>query len=788
MSEGQKPDQPKTARIVDLEKTIVAGAPLPREELVGDTIGRFKLLEKLGEGGFGTVYVAEQKEPVRRRVALKITKLGMDTRQVIARFEAERQALAMMDHPNIARVLDAGATETGRPFFVMELVRGVKITEFCDEHKLPTHKRLDLFIQVCRAIEHAHQKGIIHRDIKPSNILVTLHDGVPVPKVIDFGIAKATQGSLTDKTVYTQFDQFVGTPTYMSPEQAELSGLDIDTRTDIYSLGVLLYELLTSQTPFEGKNLIERGFDEMRRMIRETEPLRPSVRLNNQKAQERTTTANRHGTDAPRLIKMVSGDLDWVVMKCLEKDRTRRYETAGALALDVQRFLNHEAVEARPPSKLYRTKKFVRRNRLAFAAGSVVLLSLVGALAVTSWFMVEERDERDQAQSAFRSADVNRRIAENERDQAKAANIQAEASRRKAEMALAQSEIDRHQAEAAQKEAEAARRQAELALQQSRADRNKAAAADQEAKTSQSQAFSAQKQAEVALKEAADAQNRALADAAKIEAASNFVATEAALREKAQVQAKTALAEVDVLQGAISNVMNRLAMLPPAEALKESSLLFAPGDEKQPWAPQFLAQRAEWHARLGQWKDAASDVAEVLEMQPNQAEAYHDLALLLAQTSQWDAYGRHRSLLLNHFAATTNRDEAQLAAGAALLATNTNNDFTNAIALARVSGDPLNLALAEYRQDDFPAAAADAGRVSDANVLRCAQAAAVLALAQAHLRQTNDASIALNRAVTAVQTAQPKVNSGDYGPDWRNWIAAVLLTKEAGGYLNPGRN
>ena len=257
-------------------KLDLAEAP---DEAVGQTLGRYKMLEKVGEGGCGVVYVAEQTEPVRRRVALKVIKLGMDTKQVVARFEAERQALAMMDHPNIAKVLDAGATEPGRPYFVMELVRGIRITDYCDQNNLSTKERLDLFIKVCQAIQHAHQKGIIHRDIKPSNILVTLHDGVPVPKVIDFGIAKATEGRLTDNTVYTQLQQFIGTPAYMSPEQAEMSGLDIDTRSDIYSLGVLLYELLAGSTPFDAKELMSLGIDAMRKTIREKEPLRPSTKL-----------------------------------------------------------------------------------------------------------------------------------------------------------------------------------------------------------------------------------------------------------------------------------------------------------------------------------------------------------------------------------------------------------------------------------------------------------------------------------------------------------------------------
>jgi len=295
----------------EASKTVV----VPISEGPGTVIGRYKLLEKLGEGGFGAVYVAEQKEPVKRRVALKIIKLGMDTKQVIARFEAERQALALMDHPNIAKVFDAGATETGRPYFVMELVRGVPITTYCDENKLSTVERLQLFMVVCQAIQHAHQKGIIHRDIKPSNILVTLHDGVAVPKVIDFGIAKATHGELTDKTIYTQFQQFIGTPAYISPEQAEMSGLDMDTRSDIYSLGVVLYELLIGRTPFDGRELVMSGLDEMRRIIREQEPLRPSTRLGGYTAEELTATAKRRGAEPPKLLHSVRGDLDWIVMK-----------------------------------------------------------------------------------------------------------------------------------------------------------------------------------------------------------------------------------------------------------------------------------------------------------------------------------------------------------------------------------------------------------------------------------------------------------------------------------------
>jgi len=363
----------------------ISGKPgtdnLPKE-IIGQKIGRYKILECLGEGGFGAVYVAEQTEPVRRRVALKVIKLGMDTKQVVARFEAERQALAMMDHPNIAKVLDAGTTENGRPYFVMELVRGIRITDYCDEANLSTRERLDLFIKVCHAIQHAHQKGIIHRDIKPSNILVTLHDGVPVPKVIDFGIAKATEGRLTDATVYTQLHQFMGTPAYMSPEQAEMSGLDIDTRSDIYSLGVLLYELLAGSTPFDTTQLLASGIDAMRKTIREQDPPRPSTRLATLGAAQLTTKAKRRSVDTSKLLHQLRGDLDWIVMKCLEKDRSRRYETANGLATDLKRHLNNEPVAAGPPGAIYALRKFAARNRwpviLLATAAVLIFAGLIG--------------------------------------------------------------------------------------------------------------------------------------------------------------------------------------------------------------------------------------------------------------------------------------------------------------------------------------------------------------------------------------------------------------------------
>jgi serine/threonine protein kinase len=366
----------------EIEKELLRLKP----ECPGERIGSYKLLQQIGEGGFGVVWMAEQERPIRRRVALKIIKLGMDTKEVVARFEQERQALALMEHPNIARVFDAGATEWGRPFFVMELVRGIRITDYCDQENLSLPDRPKLFVQVCSAIQHAHQKGIIHRDLKPSNVLITLHDGVPVPKVIDFGIAKATQQQrLTDLTLFTQFEQMVGTPLYMAPEQAEMSGLDVDTRSDIYSLGVLLYELLTGRTPFDPERLMKAGHEEMRRVIREEEPPKPSTFVSTIALDLRTNVAKHRSSEGGRLISSIKGDLDWIVMKALEKDRNRRYETANGLAKDIERHLQNKPVQARPASASYRARRFVRRNKVMVGAGAVVLVVFATGVAGVVW-------------------------------------------------------------------------------------------------------------------------------------------------------------------------------------------------------------------------------------------------------------------------------------------------------------------------------------------------------------------------------------------------------------------
>ena len=384
-------------------------------EDVGSTVGPYRLMEKIGEGGFGFVYVAQQDKPVRRKVALKIIKPGTGSKEVLARFDAERQAVALMDHPHIAQIFDAGVTDDARPYFVMELVRGVPVADFCDQHDLTLRQRLQLFEDVCAAIHHAHQKGVIHRDLKPSNVLVTLHDAKPVVKVIDFGVAKAVGQSLTDQTIYTRFYSMVGTPLYMSPEQASMSGLDVDTRSDIYSLGVMLYELLTGTTPIDRKRLDSVGFDEMRRIIREEEPPKPSTRLTTINARDVSTIRPDHDdqspaaktarTDSPNKKRdTVPTDLDWIVMKAMEKDRTRRYESAAAMAADLRRFLSQEPIEARPPSRTYRLAKFARRNRAALITGALVASALVVGTLASLYQASRAIDERNQKETALQES------------------------------------------------------------------------------------------------------------------------------------------------------------------------------------------------------------------------------------------------------------------------------------------------------------------------------------------------------------------------------------------------
>ena len=420
----------------------------------GTRIGPYKLLQQIGEGGMGVVYMAEQTEPVKRKVALKLIKPGMDSHQVIARFEAERQALAMMDHVNIARVLDAGTTSgepggvsPGRPYFVMELIHGVPITKYCDDNNLTPRQRLELFVPVCQAIQHAHQKGIIHRDIKPSNVMITLYDGKPVPKVIDFGVAKATEQKLTERSLFTQYGTMVGTLEYMSPEQAEMSALGVDTRSDIYSLGVLLYELLTGSTPLSHKRMKEVGYAEILRLIKEEEPPRPSTRLSESGGALASISAQRK-TEPAQLSKLMRGELDWIVMKTLEKDRNRRYETANGFAADVQRYLNDEAVQACPPSAAYRFHKFARRNSVGILTGTAVCMALVLGTVISAWQAIRATRAQHEAEVARTEEATQRTVADRRR-------IEADEQRKEAESQRNEAESQRQQAEVARKEATA---------------------------------------------------------------------------------------------------------------------------------------------------------------------------------------------------------------------------------------------------------------------------------------------------------------------------------------------
>jgi len=434
MSDSESPDsRDATTELFTGDSASVGDGKVQRnvahDETAGDRIGPYVLIEEIGVGGFGVVYRARQEEPIRREVALKIIKLGMDTRQVVARFDAERQALAMMDHPNIARALDAGSTERGRLYFVMELVTGQPINAFCDHRRLNVEQRLRLFLDVCAAVQHAHQKGVIHRDIKPSNIMVAESDGRFVVKVIDFGIAKATYEELTDLTVVTLADGLVGTPAYMSPEQTIGNQQDIDTRTDIYSLGVALYELLTGQPPLNNEELMKGGYPEICRRIQHEEAAPPSTRVRRLEPERQNVLASARGADASRLLRDLRGELDWITLKALEKDRDRRYETANALRLDLQRLLDNEPVLACPPSAFYRFRKLVRRNRLTFSSGAAAILALVLGLGFSTRMYFKEREAHERMSLAEREQNRLRELAVAARETEATLRKEADAAR-----------------------------------------------------------------------------------------------------------------------------------------------------------------------------------------------------------------------------------------------------------------------------------------------------------------------------------------------------------------------
>jgi serine/threonine protein kinase len=745
---------------------------IPHTEKIGDRIGPYKLLQKIGEGGCGNVYMAEQEQPVRRKVALKVIKLGMDTRSVIARFQAERQALALMEHPNIAKVLDAGATETGRPYFVMELVRGVKITDYCDESNLTARERLGLFVQVCQAIQHAHQKGIIHRDIKPSNILVTVNDGVAVPKVIDFGIAKATQGRLTEQTLFTAFEQFIGTPAYMSPEQAVMTSLDVDTRSDIYSLGVLLYELLTGSTPFDQKDLLSAGLDEMRRTIREREPPLPSTRLGALPEEKLTTAASRRQLEPLKLIRLLRGDLEWIVMKCIEKDRAHRYDTVNGLATDVQRYLADEPILARPPGKLYRFQKLVRRNKLLFAASGAVAGALVTGLAVSMWLLHKEREavtaetlaRKGKEQSVEFLRELLLRLSPiiaTNRDMTKL-NEALDGLVWQVQPDLVNSPELRHNLYST------------IAL--------------------------------VCLDFGEDQKAEDMARQSV-----------AILRKGARQGSGVSVEPLRVLR----DVLMDEHKFEEAREIFKGPLATELGLQSE--NTQFLRIRAEFRARTGDWQAAVADYSELVKLEPDDHENYYSLAPLLVQTGNRESYEGFRHQILAHFGGDTNDSNmVHRMARSCLILPASGRELEAATSLADLSAtlgkglinQPWCLftkGLAEYRLGRYASTVDWMQKVLQQKVVRGqgrrkhlrVQTYALLAMARQQLNQPEEARAALAEAAKIMQAEMersrrtgagrgeqgaavvlmekegPKLEGGDMTSGWKEWLIAHSFMKEA---------
>jgi eukaryotic-like serine/threonine-protein kinase len=781
-----------------------AAAEIGRESSIGvkigDRIGRYRLLRPIGEGGCGVVYLAEQEEPVRRPVALKVIKPGMDTKSVIARFEAERQALALMDHPNIAKVLDAGATESGRPYFVMELVQGVKITEYCDQNSLSTRERLKLFIQVCHAIQHAHQKGIIHRDIKPSNILVTTgleSQGLPV--VIDFGIAKATTNQqLTDKTFFTAFELLVGTPAYMSPEQAELTKIDLDTRTDIYSLGVLLYELLTGSTPFDMDALSKSGLDEIRRVIREQEPFRPSTRLEKLPRANLIVIAKRHRSESPSLIRTIRGDLDWIVMKALEKDRGRRYATANGFALDVQRFLAHEAISARPPSTLYKLQKVALRNKLLFIGVGVIALFLVVSLIVVSVFLARERQARREAETASaKSAQVTKFLEDMMNGVGPLNTLDKLA--------------DTFDSERKWSDAETVRREALVEYQKQvgtndtltlYALRRLGVTLEGEGKWAEAESIW-RGSLDAWRKRGGIEERQSMFTLRKLgmalDAESKWPEAETEYRQALTISRKQggndgpeALADMEHLAGVL------VAQKKFGDAQKLLDEALTPAFARTQTGLNLLLTWVDMMGRRGRWPEATTDAALLLQFEPTEQYNYHRLAGLLAMAHDRPAYEQLCRKIPAKFANPTNPYVAERMAEDCLLLPHSGVDpelidkwADTAVTLGKGETSlpffQACKAMSNYRLGRFPEAVEWGGKAAKSSMPYAqAKAYAALAMADWCLGQKDAAQTMLVKG-DSLAPGQPSGTNADYiGESWVAWLFARVSLDEAAALVQPG--
>ena len=790
-----------------------------------EQIGPYRIVERIGQGGMGLVYKAEQRHPVRRIVALKVIRIGMDTEEVVARFEAERQALAMMNHPNVAKVYEAGMTDAGRPYFAMEFVPGVPLTKYCDDSKLTTRQRLELFILVCHAVQHAHQKGIIHRDLKPTNILVTLFDGKPVPKVIDFGIAKATNQQLTQKTLFTQTGALIGTPEYMSPEQAMTSGLDVDTRTDVYSLGVILFELLTGTVPFDAKALREAGLEGMARIIRETEPPKPSTRLST--VMQEAGVPHPDGTgkapaklrlDPRTLQREIRGDLDWITLKAMEKDRTRRYETANALAMDLRRHLDDEPVLARPPSATYRIGKFVRKHSVGVAAAAAVATALVAGLGAAVWGWSQAVTQSQAALRAKTDADQQRLIAEHQRtaaQQAKAVAEKASQGAREANAFLRDLFMSFGNAPGARERLTSAVARLDSGWLEDQPDTHIACriALGYFFAYQMEDPGQGERQLNLALEmiKQPDGSYPPAAAAPIRMALGEISAGRRAEVQKAEQYLRQALADYRGLPQSQATIARVLIMLSELRDMQEdpagaralrleslsavvlvtSNAIAARPSDGGPYSSRALAQ-----VRMGRFEEALADVVKATALEPSDHWAWYRRSCLHLYLKDDAGYRAAAGEMFKLFAGSNRREIAERAAKVCLLSPNTAGEIGALTAIADHTVAPganaallpwfhLCKGLADYRRGEYESAISSLAR---ARSLNPADAQATLdlltAMANHRLSRPEQAREWFERGVLKMDTQLPKAGEDDLGVNPENWLVAHIIRREAEALIN----